>query len=315
MGGGGTDLPFYADEHGASLLSAAIDKFIYVTVSKRLQGDIKLNYSETEVVKTVDDIKHPLLREALKLVGIDEGIEIHSSAELPSGTGLGSSHVFLVALLNALYSFKGEVVSRYKLAEDASKITMEILKEPCGKQDQYASAFGGLNHFKISTNGRVTVTPVNISHENLKTLSKNLMLFYTGFSRMGNEVLGDQKKKAQTQEEIFAYYHEIKKIGEESLKCLEKGDLRRFGEWMNIHWELKRKISDKMSNPTINKWYDLALSNGAIGGKLIGAGGGGFLMLYVDKNHDKIINLMTKEGLTHTEFSFDYDGARIVYRA
>lgn len=194
---------------------------------------------------------------------------------------------------------------------------MDVLKEPCGKQDQYAGAFGNLMHLKITPSGRTTVSPINITYENLKKLGKNLMMFYTGFQRSANDVLGDQKKKAEkvenSKDDIFQYYHEIKKIGVESLKCLESGDIKRFGEWMNIHWEIKRSISDKMSNPKIDEWYKIALENGAIGGKIIGAGGGGFLMLYVEKNHDKIARLMEDEGLIKTDFKFDFDGTKIVY--
>jgi D-glycero-alpha-D-manno-heptose-7-phosphate kinase len=204
---------------------------------------------------------------------------------------------------------------------------MDLLKEPCGKQDQYAAAFGNLTHLRIAPNGRVTVTPINITHENLKKLETNLMMFYTGMTRSTNDILNEQKSKAEktaektvekstekkSEEDIFSYYHEIKKIGEESLKCLEKGDLKRFGEWMNIHWELKRKITDKMSNSEIDRWYSLALENGAIGGKIIGAGGGGFLLLYVDKNHDRLRRVMEEQGLVYTPFRFDFDGSRIVY--
>ena len=166
-------------------------------------------------------------------------------------------------MLNALYYYKGEIVSKYKLAEDASHITMDVLKEPCGKQDQYASAFGNILHLKINQNGKVTVTPINLSHEDIKKLEENLMMFYTGFTRSANEMLAEQKKNADSSD-VIRQYHEIKKIGEQSLKCLETGDLKRFGEWMNVHWELKRKISSSMSNQDIDRWYGLALANGAI---------------------------------------------------
>lgn len=324
LGGGGTDLPFYANRFGGSLITAAVNRYIYIMVGDRVQENIKLNYSETEIIGSIENVKHPLFKEALKFTGIKKQIEIHSMADLPSGTGLGSSSAFLVGLLNALYYYKGEVVSKYKLAEDSSRIVMDILKEPCGKQDQYASAFGNISHLKISPVGRVSVSPINITHENIKQLESNLMMFYTGFTRSTNEILGEQKKKAETKaksknkddenkKDIYEYYHEIKKIGDKSLKCLENGALRRFGEWMNVHWELKRKISNKMSNLKIDKWYDLALANGAIGGKIIGAGGGGFLLLYVDRNHEKIKKLMEKEGLAYTKFRFDFDGSRVVY--
>ncbi len=317
LGGGGTDLPFYADKFGGSLVTASINRHIYIMIGpRRVEKNIKLNYSQTEVVDKIDDIAHPLIREALKLTGIKEGIEIHSMSDLTSGSGLGSSSAFLVALLNGLHHYNGETVSRYKLAEDASHITMDILKEPCGKQDQYASAFGNLVHLKIATNGKVTVTPINISHENIKKLEKNLMMFYTGFTRSASDVLGDQKKRSEDKKneaDMYNYYHEIKKIGEQSKKCLEKGNLTRFGEWMNIHWELKKNLSNKMSNGKIDEWYTLAMQNGALGGKIIGAGGGGFLLFYVDNNHEKVKQVLEKEGLVYTPFKFDFEGARIIY--
>jgi len=315
LGGGGTDLPFYASKHGGSLITATINKYVYITASSRIQKNIKLNYSQTEVVERVGDVKHPLIREALKLTEYEDSIEIHSTAEIPSGTGLGSSGAFTVGLLNALHYHRGDIVSKYKLAEDSSHIIMNILKEPCGKQDQYASAFGSLNHLKIDKKGRVTVTPVNITHDNLMKLEKNLMMFYTGFTRSANEILGEQDEKARRKSEgdIFDFYHEIKRIGEDSLKCLEEGDLDSFGKLMHAHWEHKRKVSDKMSNKDIDRWYAIALKSGALGGKIIGAGGGGFLLLYASKNHGKIKKAMEKGGLVYTPFKFDFDGSRIVY--
>ena len=315
LGGGGTDLPFYADRFGGSLVTAAVNKYIYITVSPRVQKNIKLNYSKTELVDSVGKIKHPLIRESLKLLGFEDAVEIHSTSEVPPGSGLGSSSAFLVGLLNALYYHRGSIMSKYKLAEDASHITMDLLGEPCGKQDQYASSFGGLNHLKIATDGRVTVTPINISQSALQKLERNLMLFYTGFTRSANDVLGEQKKKSEkkSDRDIFEYYHNIKEIGDESLTCLEKGKLNKFGELMNTHWGLKRGISDSMSNNDIDRWYNMGLKNGALGGKIIGAGGGGFLMLYADHNHEKIKNALSKEGLIFTPFRFDFDGTRIVY--
>ena len=315
LGGGGTDLPFYAGKFGGSLVCGTIDKYVYITVGDMARNTIKLNYSQTEIVDSVSKIKHPLIREALKLTGVENSVEIHSMASIPSGVGLGSSGAFLVGLLNALYCHKGETVSKYKLAEDASYITMDILKEHCGKQDQYASAFGNINRMKISQKGNVSLSPINIAHSNIKKLEQNLMLFFTGYTRNANEVLAEQKKKAEKESrELYGYYDEIKKIGNESRKCLESGNLRRFGEWMNIHWELKRKISKKMSNPAIDKWHNLAMGNGAIGGKLIGAGGGGFLMLYAEGNNEKLKTAMEKEGLSHMPFKFDFEGSRVVYR-
>jgi D-glycero-alpha-D-manno-heptose-7-phosphate kinase len=315
LGGGGTDLPFYAERHGGSLLTAAINKYVYITISPRIERNIKLNYSKTELVDDVKDVKHPLLREAMKLVGIRNSIEIHSTAEIPSGTGLGSSSTFLVGVLNGLYYYQGDIVSKYKLAEDSSHILMDVLGEACGKQDQYASAFGGLNHLRIERNGKVTVTPINIKHDTLLGLERNLMMFYTGYTRSANDILAHQKEKAKAKadDSIFEHYHGIKSIGEDSLRRLEAGDLRSFGELMHAHWELKRSVSDRMTNKDIDCWYAKARKNGALGGKIIGAGGGGFLMLYVEGGHDRMRKAMEEEGLIYTPFKFDFDGSRIVY--
>ncbi|MFH1721110.1 MAG: hypothetical protein ABH950_00745, partial [Candidatus Altiarchaeota archaeon] len=194
LGGGGTDLPFYANKYGGSLVTAAINRYIYITISPRVSKTYKLNYSRTEIVKDLEKIKHPLIRESIRLTGIPEHIEVHSVAEIPSGSGLGSSSSFTVGLLNALYFYSGVIVSRYKLAEDTSYITMDLLNEPCGKQDQYAAAFGNLIHLKINKEGRVAVSPINITHEDLGILEGNLMMFYTGFTRSANEILSHQKK-------------------------------------------------------------------------------------------------------------------------
>jgi len=310
LGGGGTDLPFYCDNYGSSLVSATINKYIYVTVNSRAEKNIKLNYSKTEIIDDVNQIQHPTIKEALKLLKINNPIEIHSMAEIPSGTGLGSSGAFLVGLLNALNYYKGNIVSKYKLAEDASEIMMNKLKEPCGKQDQYACSFGNITNIRITPKGKVSVSPINISYENLQKLEKNLMLFYTGIKRDANKVLAAQTKKSKNRE----YYDEIQKIGNQSLKCLEQGKFDKFGQWMHAHWLLKRKLTSNMTNDKIDKIYEKARSLGAIGGKLIGAGGGGFLMLYVyGVRHPEIFKAMEKEGLTYTPFKFDYEGSKIVY--
>jgi len=309
LGGGGTDLPFYCDEYGSSMVSATIDKYIYVTVNARAEKSIKLNYSKTEIVDEISRIQHPTIKEALKLLKVDNSIEIHSMASIPSGTGLGSSGAFLVGLLNALNYYKGNVVSKYKLAEDASHIMMDILKEPCGKQDQYISAFGNMTNIKITPKGKVTISPINISYENLKKLEKNIMLFYTGIKRDANKILSEQKKPKNKD-----YYDEIQYIGNQSLKCLEGGNFVKFGQWMHAHWMLKRKLAKDMSNSRIDKIYEKARSLGAIGGKIVGSGGGGFLMLYVkDPRQYNIMKEMEKRGLNYMPFRFDFEGSKIVY--
>ncbi len=280
-----------------------------------LQKTIKLNYSKTEIVENVDDIEHNLIRECLRLANIRDSIEIHSAAEVPDKSGLGSSAAFTVGVLNALHYQKGDIVPKYALAEDASYIMMDVLKEPCGKQDQYASAFGGIIRMSISRDGKVTVTPINVTRNNLSKLENNLMLFHTRITRSAKDILGEQKNKAEQRDrgDIFEYYHKIKSIGEESLSCLESGDLTSFGELMNTHWELKRGISKNMSNGDIDRWYSMALDNGALGGKIIGAGSGGFLMVYADGSHARIKKALEDEGLVYTPFKFDFNGSVIVY--
>ncbi|NMC08689.1 MAG: hypothetical protein GYA24_25995 [Candidatus Lokiarchaeota archaeon] len=317
LGGGGTDLPFYCQKFGASLVYGAINKYMYITVSRRLQKDIKLNYSKTEVVDRVDAIEHPLIKEALKHVGIPNDIEIHSVSDIPSGTGLGSSSAFLVGLLNALYYSRGVKLSSYELAEIASSILMDRLGEPCGKQDQYASSFGNICHLHIDPSGKTTITPVRIMHDVLARLEANLVLFYTGFTRNASEVLLSQKEAAEHSRpdagEQYACFHEIKRIGEESLKCLESGDLTRFGEYMDEHWQLKKRTTGLMTNDRLDSYYELARSKGALGGKIVGAGGGGFLMLYIEAGHDGLREIMRAKGLIEVPFKFDFEGTRVVY--
>lgn len=317
LGGGGTDLPFYCQKFGASLVYGAINKYMYITVSRRLQKDIKLNYSKTERVERVEEIEHPLIKEALRHVAIQNDIEIHSVCDVPSGTGLGSSSAFLVGLLNALDHFTRVIKSQRELAEDSSHIMMDHLKEPCGKQDQYASSFGKICHLSIDPTGNVTIEPVQISYDTLEMLETNLMLFYTGFSRSASEVLQNQKetieKAGEDQEKRIGFFHEIKKIGEESLKCLETGNLTKLGEYMDLHWQLKKQTSDVMTNTKIDSYYNLAKSKGALGGKIVGAGGGGFLMVYVEDGHDVLRNTMGDEGLIEVPFKFDFEGTRVVY--
>jgi D-glycero-alpha-D-manno-heptose-7-phosphate kinase len=313
LGGGGTDLPFYASRFGGSLLTASISKYVYITISPRIQRNIKLNYSMTEVVDRVERVKHPLIRESLKLTGT-QTIEVHSIADIPSGTGLGSSAAFTVGLLNGLYYQGGSLMSKYKLAEDASHIIMDVLNEPCGKQDQYACAFGGINHLQIDVGGKVTVTPIDIPHKDLLTLTRDLMMFYTGIDRPADDILGEQQRKgAKVDDVIFEYYHEIKGLGEKSLKYLQGGELRMYGKLMDTHWKLKRGITDSMTNDRIDAIYSLALENGALGGKMIGAGGGGFMMFYVDRQHDRLRKSLEAEGLHYLPYKFDFDGSRIVY--
>jgi D-glycero-alpha-D-manno-heptose-7-phosphate kinase len=295
------------------LVSAAIDKYVYVTVHRAFVEEYILKYSVTEKKKRLDKIKHDIIRESLRELGILRGhIEIASMADIPAGTGLGSSGSFATALLKALYTYTKQPVSTRFLAEHACKIEMDILKRPVGKQDQYIAAFGGITSFEFLPDERVEVESVNISNETLYGLEDNMMLFFTGYSRSAADILKTQDdKSSENDKEMTEWLDTTKRIGLDSKEALLKGDLVRFGELMNVHWEAKKWRSPSMSNETVDRWYSLALQNGAIGGKLVGAGGGGFLMFY-SHDKEKLRHCMGREGLEELRFRFDFDGTTVV---
>ena len=313
LGGGGTDLPSYYEEHGGFLVSAAIDKYIYIMVHRTFDKGYFLKYSQMEKVTDVKDIKHPIIREALKLAGFsNDFLEIASMADIPAGTGLGSSGSFTTALLKALYSYKKQLIHPQQLAEQACDIEINKLKEPIGKQDQYIASYGGITCFDFNKDGSVKAYPLNISKEIQYDLEDNLLLFFTGYSRSASSILVEQKEKTEKKDSsMIDNLHYVKELGIQSKKALESGDLIKFGELMNVHWEHKKKRSGGMSNEQIEKWYQIALKNGAVGGKVIGAGGGGFLMFYA-KDKVALRHAMYKEGLEEIRFRFDFDGTRVV---
>ena len=316
LGGGGTDLPFFYPKYGGFLITAAIDKYIYTSLNERpFRNEFRIAYSKTENVPSIDDIMNTRVREALKFMKINKFLDISTMAEVPSNTGMGSSSSFLIGLLRALHSYKREYVDTRTLAEEACEIEINILKEPIGKQDQYIAAYGGLQSLLINKQGGITISPINISLDTIKELEHNLHIFYTGIQRNATEVIKDQSKKALSNEQKMGYMKEIKNIGMEIKKCLETDNLKRFGEWMNIHWETKKKMSDKMSNPQIDKWYSYALKNGALGGKIMGAGGGGFFVFYCDKNIPEFKKKIVASGLEYVPFRFDMDGSKILFDA
>lgn len=316
LGGGGTDLPFFYPKFGGELVTASIDKYVYIIISERkFTDEFKITYSITENVKSVDDIANTRVRAALKFLDIKKPIEILSISEVPGSSGLGSSSAFLVGLLKALHAFKGESVSSKILAEESAKIEIEILKENIGKQDQYASAIGGLTHLKINRDGIINSSPLNISLNILRDLERNLHIFFTGIRRDASEVINDQAKQIESNEEKIQNMVLIKEIGVEIKNCLEKGDLKKFGKLLNLHWETKKKTSKKMSNQKIDEWYDIALKNGALGGKIMGAGGGGFFIFYCDNNIEQFIKKMEEAGLQYIPFRFDMDGSKILFDA
>lgn len=314
IGGGGTDLPFYSSKFGASLVTAAIDKYIYIIVEKRdFYDEFIIKYSKTEHVKRVQDIQHTRVKAALEYLNITEPLEIVSIADVPSGTGLGSSSAFLVALLKALHAYKKEQVSPKKLAEEACEIEINILKEPIGKQDQYASAYGGLLNLEIDKNNNVNATPLNVSYSTLEQIEQNSLMFFTNIERSASEVILDQTKKAESDEDKMNQMHIIRDIGLEIKKALEQGETKRFGQWLNVHWETKKKFTNKMSSPEIDKYYETALKNGALGGKLVGAGGGGFLLFYCEDKKRQLREAISKLGLKELPFRLDMEGCKILY--
>jgi D-glycero-alpha-D-manno-heptose-7-phosphate kinase len=313
LGGGGTDLPSYYTQYGGFLVSAAIDKYIYVTVNKRFEESIRLSYSSTEIVDNPEEIKHPIVKQALKHLKIDSGIEITSIADVPSNTGLGTSSSFTVGLLNALHSFKREKVNANDLAEEACFLEIELLKEPIGKQDQYLAAYGGVQCLELDRLGNVKVTPLHLSEDAIDQLESNTLLFYTGIRRSASEVLAPQSKGASLdKEKVIDNMHRIKEIGYEIKKSFEEENLGHFGELLDIHWQTKKGLSDKVTQSQIDKWYDVAKSSGALGGKVMGAGGGGFFMFYCDNGKNGFRKAMEKEGLKEMRYRIDFEGSKVL---
>jgi len=313
LGGGGTDLPSYYKKYEGFLIAAAIDKYVYVTINKRFSEGIFLKYSAIENVKRIDQIQHPIIREALIIKSLKNyQVEISSTADIPAGTGLGSSGSFTTALLKALYVYERQHISQEDLAELACNIEIDRLKEPIGKQDQYIAAIGGLSSFAFHKDDSVTYAPLNISSDTLGKLEDNLLLFFTGYTRKASDVLNDQKVKTEMKDkDMLDNLNYIKDIGYKSKFALESGNINLFGELLHEHWERKKNRSLGMSNTSIDDLYSKAMINGAIGGKVVGAGGGGFLM-FMAKDPDRLRKAMNKEGLEEVRFRFDFEGTKIV---
>jgi D-glycero-alpha-D-manno-heptose-7-phosphate kinase len=315
LGGGGTDLPSYYRGHGGFVIAAAIDKHVYITVHEPFADQIILKYSQMEVVQTAGEVKHPIVREALKLVGVEGRVEIASMSDIPAGTGLGSSGSFTTALLRALHELNNDSVQPRTLAEQACHIEMDLLGEPIGKQDQYIAAFGGITAFTFHPDGEVEVARLKMAPETLANLEDNLMLFFTGLTRSATAILRDQDDRSrQSDQTILENLHFVKQLGYESKVALETGNLREFANLMNVHWENKRRRSPDMSNSVIDDYYCLARKNGALGGKLIGAGGGGFLMMYTE-DRTRLRRAMTEAGMREVRVRFDAEGTRVVARS
>src|SRR5579863_5396708 len=314
IGGGGTDLPSYYHQFGGFVIAAAINKHIYVGINETFSGGYFLKYSSLEHAATIDEIRHSLIREVLRLHDVPAPVEVVSMADIPAGTGLGSSGAFTVGLLRAVHALKRKYVDPAVVAEEACKIEIEMLQEPVGKQDQYIAAFGGLACFEFAEDGQVNVAPLNISNGTLYNLEDRLMMFFTGYSRNASAVLDDQKVRSDLGDNtMLENLHSTKQLGQCIKLALEQGNTRRFGELMHEHWMHKKERSPSMTNEGINRWYEIGREHGAVGGKLVGAGGGGFLLFYAD-DRDALRRAMVDEGLQELRFKFDHEGSKLLSR-
>jgi D-glycero-alpha-D-manno-heptose-7-phosphate kinase len=313
LGGGGTDLPSYYREHGGFLVAGAIDRYVYVTVIRPFTEGIFLKYSKLEHVAKVEDVEHPIIREALKLMNLrTPQIELTTLADIPAGTGLGSSGSFTTALLKALFAHRHRTILPTDLAELACDIEMNKLGEPVGKQDQYIAAYGGLTCLTFGKDGRVEAVPLTADRDTLFDLEDNLLLFFTGFARSASAILRDQHVRSTERDAaMIKNLHYIKDLGLRSKLSLEAGKAADFGALMHEHWEHKKKRSQGMSNPQIDEWYELGRKNGAIGGKLVGAGGGGFLIFYAE-DRNRLRHAMARVGLEEVRFRFDFEGSKVM---
>jgi D-glycero-alpha-D-manno-heptose-7-phosphate kinase len=315
LGGGGTDLPAYYQKYEGALLTAAVNKYVYVIVKEHFEKTVRFNgYYNKEVVNSASEVKHPVVGAALRLLEIDQPVEIVSLLDVPANTGLGASSAFTVALLNALHVFKGENPSRETLAQEAFTIERVILNEPGGVQDQYIAAYGGVLSIAISTKGEVMLTPLKIDTQVVRDLENKLVFFYTNLQRSAVDIQGEHVQSiTRGDEAVIESLHEIKRIGLESKKALTKGDLDRFGQLLDEHWNQKKRVGDNITTSSIDRWYQLAMNSGALGGKLMGAGGGGFLMFYCPVGHrDQVCSTLTREGLREINLLFEPAGSKLL---
>ncbi len=317
LGGGGTDLPAYYEKYGGKLITAAVNKYMFISINRpAIVDQIKINYSRTEIVAPdrIEDIQHEIVREALKWLDFRRPLEISSMADLSAGTGMGSSSSYTVGLWKALNTLLRRDISTHQLAEDACRIEIELAGKPIGKQDQFAAAYGGILSMEIDPDGTVHPKPLVLEHEAIADLEHRLMMFYTGIQRDANGILAEQGHKvAVSEDEATRGMHAIKEIGVEVGEALLAGDVDAFGRLLHRHWTLKKTISSKMTDPAIDGWYDLAMRSGALGGKLMGAGGGGFLLFCVENGRRRELRAaMTGAGLRYMDFRFDWEGSKVL---
>ncbi|HUJ32855.1 MAG TPA: hypothetical protein VLY23_16350 [Candidatus Acidoferrum sp.] len=315
LGGGGTDLPSFYQQYGGFILAVGIDKYMYVNINTPIVDDkVRIRYTNSEIVDSVDEVEHTLAREGLRHFGIKNGIEIDSIADIPAGTGLGSSSCYMVGLLNGLHTLTQRQAGANLLAEEACYIELDVLKKPIGKQDQYMAAFGGITALDIDSEGRVRTTRLDLETDLVEALESNLLLFYTGETRNATSILAHQDQSTKRRDAVVvSSLLEIKDIGIEIRDSILKGKLRRLGELLDVHWQSKKRLSSGITNPQIDAWYELAQSHGAIGGKISGAGGGGFLMLYCEGRKAELREAMRNAGLRELHFRFDFEGSKVIF--
>jgi D-glycero-alpha-D-manno-heptose-7-phosphate kinase len=314
IGGGGTDLPSYYTRFGGFVVSAAISQYVFVSLNQMFREGYLLKYSSLEYANKVDEIQHPIFREVLRRHNGQGSLELASMADVPAGTGLGSSGTFTVGLLKALYADKHVFVSASALAEEACDIEINVLGQAVGKQDQYIASHGGLTCFDFRLDGSVGVQRLAISTDTLIDLEQNLLMFFTGYSRNAIEVLSDQKQRSlEGDSAILENLHHTKQLGLAAKEALERGDTACYAGILREHWEIKRGRSKGMSNDCINHWHDVGMANGALGGKLVGAGGGGYLLFYAE-HPMRVRRAMAEQGLRELRFRFDHDGSTVLVR-
>jgi D-glycero-alpha-D-manno-heptose-7-phosphate kinase len=314
MGGGGTDLPAYYSKHGGFVFAAALDKYMFISLNRPVVDDlVRVKYTKSEMVRHREELQHDIAKEAMRITGIENSLEIVSMADVPAGTGLGSSSAYAVGLLNALHAMKKEAISVEGLAEEACDLEINRLGKPIGKQDQYMAAFGGLRVLEIDPRGAVKVRSADIKENTRDELNRNLLLFYTGTSRCADTILAEQSRGAERRKpEVIESMHVIKELGYRILEAAESGNITEIGLLFDQHWKFKKRISAGMSNPRLDELYQAALAAGALGGKITGAGGGGFFLFYVEQDHTRFREEMKKMGLREMRYRFDFGGTTVV---
>jgi len=314
LGGGGTDLPSYYSKYGGFVFSAGIDKYMFVDVNRPVVDDlIRLKYTQSETVGSLNDVQHDIAREIFRKLGIDKGIEVSSIADISAGTGLGSSSCYAVGLLHALHTLKRDYVSLEQLAEEDFNVEADVLGRPIGKQDPYMAAFGGLTVMDISKDGKVKVRKANISLETADELNRNMLVFYTGVTRSADGILREQSSKISGDDKaVTESMHYIKELGQEILEAIESDNITEVGRLFDHHWQHKKKTSGKITNPKFDEIYNIAKEAGALGGKVSGAGGGGFFTFYIEKNHQKLRDKIKSLGLREMRYRFDFEGSKVL---